>query len=684
MAAKTDAPRCVFRGKLFSGQQDEISNPAVGCTVYDGVNTYFGPATPMGYNVCQMWGIDDVGVFAQVESSTANNLCKSDGTTAFTAVCALEPVHRTLLSRCLIDCGRHTINSPDDALGDVERRMLLCVEYASGLTGDAGGNIWYSAQPVDSQAGDAGTWYKIFDTNCDAIKHFHGGTYVHGKGLYVFTGDTDIQSSILFVSTADLPTLIESPSTWYDTNWLLGEGDRAAWSGTVRTNNILIGNTQTARTVDLVSPDGKVAYYWPDCVVRELQSIIKVDFYDTAVHPCGNYSTLASGLDNTGWYGGVDKRGLVYLTNASTWGTDSLLASQNAYVEIYCIDPQDDSYAKVKQIYRKDFDPTRVGVTPAAQQYYGLESSLFEYGGAMLGRFPRYGLHSLGDTTAYAEFVCGSVPYHKKAGTSYLTNGGFTNGFAGWDIETGANNNILAFTSGSAQFAANDVITGQTSGAVAVARQVGQLVSGAWDGTAIGYVRVDAVNQAAGIFQIGEIVASGEKTATINGMNINDIIDDPTGGNGKVLRVINKSTGLPGYPKYMPTLTAAQKVAIKNGLFNYSCKVYHDSACSDTKTIATVLGYYGSPGAVTLSRAGTYRFVENQWRTMDITGMFGPTATTYQLNFYPDMSSSDNDYTLLYVTDFNLINGGIRDDEVEQLSTPGSRSGALYRGTYLN
>jgi hypothetical protein len=600
-----------------------------------------------------------------------NLLLKSDtGLKDFIVVFEPNEVNRPCRARSMVDCDRHILSSPYDSYGKVSRRVLLYFED----TNSANGAIWYSAEPDDARAGDAGTWHNLFGAHCAAIGHFHGGVYVQGKGLYVFTGDTGSsashseQASILFCSKDDIHDLIETPALWYHTKWQLGAGDRAAWSGMISTNYILIGNTQDARTVDLVTADSKAGYYIPQ---RDAGAngncIIKVNFFDSSSYACGSISYLkANGIQNTGWYGGSSKSGLVYLSTMSCWLTDGFQQNNNAYCEIWCIDPETDKYNIVKQILRQDYDPNR-GIEPNDNTGVGLAFGLPEYGGLLFGRLEVAALSSeITDANHLMPAFAGRVIKQKQPSVNMLAaNGSFQNGFNGWIVNgTTTYSNCLAFTSGTTRFLSGDIIAG-AGGATAVASESATLTSGSWNGSGVGFVRVTNVS---GIFASGEALTSAHGAATLSGFNTCEVIDDPTGQiGGKVLRIVQKSTGLPGIPTIYPVLTAAQKQSLEGGYVTFSCKLYIDSSTDNATTVDPQLVAIPNPGSSYWKRAKLRAFYENKWLTLEASTVACVGATSHLYRFFPDYSNLDNNYLLYCVTDFQLVNGAIRNDAIVRI-----------------
>ena len=465
----------------------------------------------------------------------------------------------------------------------------------------------------------------------------------------------------LYTIASGIEYLLRAPATWFNDKWLLGTNQRAAWAGVVQTNDILIGNTQDARTVDLVSSDGRYGYYIPDQIGSPAGNPLnKIDFWDTSVSASGKVTKLKEGLENTGWYGIAAKNGFVYISTISYWDglTGQFYAKQNPDMEIWCIDPATDQARIVKRVKRIDYAPPRV---PDATAYNGagLAIAPMEFGDTIIfGMYKTIFENVLGHRGKSPEIthVYGKVVRPRVPEVNVLTNGNFADGATGWNISVGAIfNNLIGFNAGSAQFLLNDVIAGTTSGATAQCRGNATLSSGAWNGTAVGYVGVTDVN---GVFVPGEAITSGAKTAAITGFNTCQIIDNPV-GSGKVLQVVQKSSGLPWAMSVQPVLTPIQRTALMGSPVTFRCKVYLHTDTVDTATLLPSLILNSSPGNVTLSRNTLFPMAKGQWHRVQEKVVFDRGGRELLFQFRADNTHTDGNYIRLYVTDFELIRGGV-------------------------
>jgi hypothetical protein len=462
IASKVRTPLGVFRSNLVGGGASEIATTGKGVYLHNGSICIAGGKIT-GQNDA-MVGIDDVGLFALNTVSSVQTLQKStDGVTAFADVLLpADGLRGTYLSsRQLIDCGRHTISG-------TEKRVLLFCEYVTG-TNDFKGRIWISAEETNANAGNNATWSLLFGAvECGAVRHFHGGTYIKNKGLYLFTGDDTTAASILFCAEADMGTFLTTPAGYYAADhWALeNAAARSGWAADKKSAYVLWGYSQQARTVEFLTADGRFAYFIPDRepIIGETftsQNIIKVDLYDTTDSAAGKVSILTSGLANVGWFGGVSKSGMIYLSTYTKYATTDWMTGHNGLTEVYALDPETERVQKVK---------TLTPGTIAANRWYGLYDVLYEFGGAMFTRL--YGYHAI-DATDYwsdRDVLCGRVDKQKEPETNVLTNGSFTSAYTsanGWTVDTASN--VLCVTGGkTAGIAVADTVTGATSGATAV------------------------------------------------------------------------------------------------------------------------------------------------------------------------------------------------------------------------
>lgn len=456
------------RGQLVGGGDYEMSNSGRGVVLQRANHCYQGGKIYNLASVSGMVGIDDVGLFALCNKSAVQELQKSsNGITDFSLVLApadgLRGEH--LSSRQLIDCGRHTISG-------TEKRVLLFTEYpnAATATGEFHSRVWVSAEAVDADAGNAGTWTLLFGegVECGAIRHWHGGIYVKNKGLYLFTGDAGSAASILFCAEADMGTFLASPATWYAADhWALeNAAARSGWAENFKSAHVLFGNSQNARTVELVTADSRVGYYIPDREPVQTgftsQDLLKVDFYDTTDSAAGTVSVLRSGLTSVGWFGGIDKRGTVYLSTyikRNAENTGWLGEGYSNSLDVYAIDSESESFQKIKSYAPKIL---------AAGRVYGLDEPLNEYGGAVFSALTGMSAIEAGDSWSDRPVMCGFVLRQKRFADNILTNGRFTSPFSsGW--ATGSSTNVLCIDQGlAAGIAIGDTVTGNTSGATGV------------------------------------------------------------------------------------------------------------------------------------------------------------------------------------------------------------------------
>lgn len=682
IASLMAAPRGVFRGQLIGGEYDNSSSH--GITLYNGQAAIRGGKTKTSNNLHSLVGVDDVGVFSMMCAAGSTNLKlqKSPlGLTDFTDV-LLCPTSDFISARQFIDCGRHVINS-------TEQRLLLFVEYTAGGNANTS-RVYYSMDATDASAG--ATWVDLFGAVCGAITHFHGGRYVKGKGLYLFTGDSGPNNSgcsILFCAEADIPNLIESPSTWYDAGgrWCLAANARNAWPVNHKSAYILGAGDQNWRVVDMTT-NGRVAYFIPDRSAVDAtytsQHLLKVDLFDTTWSAAGTATTLATGLYNTGWLGGESMSGMCYFStipyrNAQNTGWVEM---NNGFAEIYAINPDDDSWKVVKQI--------EVGFAVAGA-WHGLSDCLFDFGGAMIGQLTRdRNRRSLSaDLWKGDVFICGQVARQKKLNpVNAISGGSFHNGLTNWWPNA---LNVVNFSHGISQISNGNVVVGASSGATGTVTSV-TVTSGSWAGDAAGRLTISNIS---GIWEWDEnIKVAGESKAVCEGWSLGQVIIDPTGQiGGNVLRIAIKATSLTEAPNLILNpaagLTSASKLALERGVATFSCKVFIAQESTVTKTsLQSHIEMNVNPMLYRTYHRGNIDEVKGEWRTWHVSALVakGAAANDWYLRFEPNNYYAQNQLLIMYVTDFRLYRGAIPNEMIQQIAVASTGGGyrSRYEGRYSN
>lgn len=684
MATKFPQPRTVYQGKLVGGYKTSITAATKGLSLWNGVSYEWGGSistSTSGEKCGQMWGIDGVGLFAinYKDSATMHtHLFKSATGATFTSV--LTPTAmagRDALARSLIDLGRHTLSAG-------ERRVLLFCEYVN--TG--GGDIWVSKEANDADAGNNGTWSKLFASAATAVRHFHGGVYVKGKGLYVFTGDSGITStndhcSILFCAEADIPTLIDSPSTFFAADhWALTTGDRDSWDVDYSSNYILIGNTQQARTVDLLTVDGLYGYYVCDSPTPGGNPINKVNFNATsATHP-GTISTIRSnGFYGLGWYGCTSKQGLIYITSRTRYETTDWREGCRPTSDIWCINPDSDTARLVKSFPVLD-------TTPPTEYEMGPLSYLFEYGGTIMGLMPQnFFEYHLGDTSTTDMPFYGFCLKQQRPVANLVTNGSFQTGDT-TGFTFGSSMNKLSFDAGTDEVTAGQYIAGATSGATALVAVI-TVSSGAWaTDDAAGYLSLTAGGMQ-GVFIPDEKIKFGAtRAAALAGTNCADVVGFATseviaassvpalGASGNVMRVALKNLSLPSTAnlKFYLTPPATIPDTIKNRPLTFSCNLFLDSTTdADVASPAQAVNPYitaigGNESNIKI-RSKSMQMTRGVWHRVS-SSIISKTTSTYYFEFMLDgYAENDGSYAVMYFTEFGLYPGSLLNGHIKQLDT---------------
>jgi hypothetical protein len=681
MFSKHSAPLCTHENLLVGGSRAEMVGTGVSIT--DGNYSWFGGKITgdSSSRATGMKSVPGVGVFAYVSNDTdddfelhklsQSSLEKGVASPDSSKVLDIPDLDvggspTDTLQHSLVDLGWHTL-----AAG-LSRVLLFCVYDPNGVDT----RIMVSESLANATAGD--TWTDLFGEMSPAIRHWHGGKYIPGKGLYLFTGDDDIQCSILFCPEAEIPDLIDTPAPFHATNWLLATNSRAAWSGDETSAYILLGNTQESRTVEFVTADNKIAYYFPDSSSSRV--IKKADL--TGSGP-GTVSDFKTDVNNTGWYGGVSKSGMVYLSSLSVWGDDTgePLTGHTANADIWAIDPEDETCELVKSIPRKDYVPA-LSITPTALSSAGLKIDLFDFGGAMFtkGFFWRMSdsVPILGDATVPDTWYCGRVEKQKKPTANFITNGDFASGdVSNWTFG-GTMNNVGHGAITNGPFQIGDVITGSESGATGTINTV--------DTPNLDFHFTN--DSVTGIFKVGETLTGSvsEASATLTGLNTFEVVTDAPGISGNALRLVIQTKDLPfTSANFYPTLTAAQDVILNGRHVTYSCRLYIDATTEDSSSQELQLRNYINPGDDRRKRTENYATVpgltKNTWMDFSLSNIAATGATTHQYQFIPNFRHTGDVYALYYLTDFQLVNGAVANSDIKALVD--SRTGARgYRARY--
>jgi hypothetical protein len=675
-AAKVWNPLCLFRGKVICAEQWNVgktySGWPNGIILTDGVTSEIGAQPNNCAYLNNAWGIDDIGLFVCV-NTTGQTLQKSpDGKLPFVTITVNgQPMQaKYSLERSLVDCGRHFVS--DGQGGRVEKRILL---YFARTTDAEMGNdrVYVSATENDAAAGDDGTWTDLYGKTTPGIDHHHGGVYIKGKGLYVMTGDSYQQSSILFCSEADIGSLVDDPLTWYN-RWALGKNDRNSWTGTVKTDYILAGYGEDWRTVDIVTANKRYAYFMCDAEPQALinqtgsQRIYKIDLYDTNDCAAGKIHLLkGDGILNFGWYGGVSQSGLIFFTTSPYSGTTNWMQGCNGIMEIYCIDSNTEEVKLVKRISAL---PPVVFANNAA---VNTMTRLMEFNGSMIANFTAGMISPLdytGDRWNSYALICGKVlrrgvtDTNSFTPTNIITATTLANTFYP-STTSSLSRNRIAFNSGSSVIAPGDDIRGGTSGATAtllITTPVTITNDPSWSGATTGNFQITNIH---GVFREGEDILVGPAqipSAKITGFCTWEIVDStqvPAGWNGEAVRYAGVAKSLPSNAALLLKLSGGQAASIRNGFVTYSCRVWIDpnTYVGTNSSRALWPSFYFQIRSCEWSNARAWKgaLKTGEWITLYCSTYVGNGLTNFF--FYPNITTNSGNTIRMYIADFQLVNG---------------------------
>ena len=528
------------------------------------------------------------------------------------------------------------------------------------------------------------TIYNVTDGTSGVITANAATTVTVGLG-----GMTWSQGDICAIDS-DIGELVKAPATWFD-RWCLGDGDRDEWAADHKSAWILGGNSQTWRTVDLVTADNKSAYWIPDSAANGLPNattsnrVYKLNLEDTGTDKPGTVSVLKDdGIFNFGWYGGASTSGLVYLTTQSTMNEEETgwWEGNNGIPEIYCIDPETDEIASVKKF------PSN-GIAPwTAFAWVGIKSGLMEFGGSMTALNGLVGhtvLDSSGDEWNIPSVVVGRCEKQKAPTANVITATTLATTLHAANVY-GETRNRISFTGGKSIIAVNDVIRGKTSLATGTVREAVNITANAgWGGTTTGNFQIYPVT---GMFLEGEdiqVVTAGSPptytdAAVVNGFFIwqflpADSVTAETGYAGEVVRYTGIAKAVPAATGLRLNLSAAQQKSLRGQFVTFSVKMWIDPSTEVGTTDGTTLKPYffmqTRPNQFTMFRKYYGSLKTGQWIDLSCTTYVGKYATVIDFLFYPHSSLNSGNNQLLYIRDFQLVKSAMPNSSIVTNSRPG-------------
>jgi len=301
------------------------------------------------------------------------------------------------------------------------RRVVFFFNYGA----DAQSNAWFSRD-------DCLTWTRMWTANARSISHFHGGIFEPSAGdkgrLYVFTGDSDVNSSIL--TCDDINDLITNRETWYN-RWALGAGQRTDW--TPDSNYVLGWNDQKWRTVDIVS-DGKYGYWVPDTSAAVDIALYKVTHSNKMVTKIAAHPEVKG----AGWIGLCTNAGdVTFLTIPAPLSDNTFDSGTDEFVHLYKI--KNDSVRELNKWRFSAYNPFVYPVIAPGRQSFTpiwlseLNDIIYIYGRNMeafdissLGSYNYPFLAKAGSINRiYTDFTISPI-------TNPVVNGTFDDNFNSW------------------------------------------------------------------------------------------------------------------------------------------------------------------------------------------------------------------------------------------------------------
>ena len=264
------------------------------------------------------------------------------------------------LPHLIVDCG--IVKGPIN--GHSNTRVVLFGEYLEGNP-----ILYYTLPDVDPH-----TWIPIMQgtgvgqssspTSTEAIRHFHGGVFVPGLGtkegrLFMFTGDTDNQSSILVCD--DIADLCNNGAKWLS-NWALNRYgvDRYNFLTTGPGAAYCVGvGSQVFRTVELMIDANKQYGYWipdqPNATNGNTEGTNTLHRVDLNSYKVTKYPGRATG---SGWIGGYCPDGTIFLSTCSDFGfndPNQYGGNGDSYCHLYALGADNQSLYEFAKFRRADY-----------------------------------------------------------------------------------------------------------------------------------------------------------------------------------------------------------------------------------------------------------------------------------------------------------------------------------------
>lgn len=277
--------------------------------------------------------------------------------------------------------GQGFLEKSADGLEDFETKLSgIASEYTlarslvwCGPTDEHAGGVMfyfeYAGSPRVFASTDSGeSWIELLQCATGAIRHFHGAIFVPLVGanegrLYVMTGDTNPQSSILVCD--DIDDLIANPTVWRARWGLDLEDERRIDSEFTINDDLDAAGTPTSqvfRSVDMLVASDGYGYWTVDSALRNGQSVHRVSHATKTVSRVGTENAIGAGwlwLETTG----QDK---LFLTEVEVNGNEPR-PGHDVFVHLYAVTQAGTDFMELKRWIRAD---AAMPAGPTAPQYF--------------------------------------------------------------------------------------------------------------------------------------------------------------------------------------------------------------------------------------------------------------------------------------------------------------------------
>ena len=310
----------VFQGRIFSG-----STASDGETVVTAAS--FPSAELQRFSTAS-------GIFQASSESGGTKLAiyrSPDGFTAYAKVLDLSTSYADAYPASLVDCGGGKLFFLEYGPSAVGSRLYYSID---------GGATWGDNHP-DYDDGDP-----LFITAVGSIRHWHGGKYDPAYDrLYLFTGDADDKSSILW--SDDIDHVAANPATW-KTRWGLDDSSRTG----IDDDWVVGRGDQSWRTLDCWF-HGDYMYWGADTQESSGQRMRRAHrvTHESELIPALTFSgtTVLTRALGEVWTWGLSPNGVPLVCTSGVTGTGA-----DGHMRVYALDPGGASLTELLQVERTD------------------------------------------------------------------------------------------------------------------------------------------------------------------------------------------------------------------------------------------------------------------------------------------------------------------------------------------